>query len=396
MTLIALRMLVGDTVKWLGVVLGVFFCTFLITHLLSMLFAMFDRTYATISDIPQADIWVMDPATEWVDEPAGLSDTALDRVRGVEGVAWATPLVTVPLRTRLLTGQSRSVLVIGIDDASLVGAPEHLAQGSIDSLRSADAVIVDEASANGLLRIALEPPPRRPGWDVPDFTVPTRPLRVGDEMLINDHRAIVVGVAKLTTRFLSRAVAYTTYTNALKLAPPQRNLTSFVLVKAADGRDPRAVAARIAAATGLRARTARDFSQDTVDYVVKTSGVLGRIIFMVGVGVVVGICVSGLLLFLFTAENARYYATLKALGAGDRQVALMVVVQAALSGVMGYGLGVGFSSLLSRIIVSSAMPYRLTWFTLGFTALAVLVVSTFSAVLSSIKVMRVEPAMVFK
>jgi hypothetical protein len=70
-------MLIMDRTKWLGVVLGVLLATFLITHLLSMFTGMMARTYATVSDIPYADIWVMDPAVEYVDEPAGLPDTAL-------------------------------------------------------------------------------------------------------------------------------------------------------------------------------------------------------------------------------------------------------------------------------------------------------------------------------
>lgn len=396
MTLIALRMLVGDTVKWLGVVLGVFFCTFLITHLMSMLFAMFDRTYATISDIPQADIWVMDPATEWVDEPAGLPATALDRVKSIPGVEWATPLITISMRTRLLNGQFRSVLVIGVDDATLIGAPRDMAAGSVQALRGSDAVIVDTASARGQLRLPVRPHEQRPGWETPDFSGEMRPLEVGDELLLNDHRAVVVGLAELGTRFLSRPVAYTTYSTALKMAPPQRNLLSYVLVKSAPGEDTAAVARRIERASGLRARTSREFSQDTVDYVVNTSGVMGRITFMVGIGVVVGTCVSGLLLFLFTAENAKYYATLMALGASSRTIVMMVLAQAIVSGVMGYGLGVGVSSLMGRVVVTSAMPYRLTFFTLGFTAITVTFVTALSAALSAFKVVRLEPAMVFK
>jgi putative ABC transport system permease protein len=111
---IAIRMLMGDLIKWMGVVLGVFFCTFLITHLLSMFNAMLERTYATISDIPQADVWVMDPSTEYVDETSGMPPTALDRVRGVSGVEWASPLIQNSVRARLPHGLFRAVTIIGV------------------------------------------------------------------------------------------------------------------------------------------------------------------------------------------------------------------------------------------------------------------------------------------
>ena len=101
MLLVALKMLVGDRTKWFGVVLGSFLCTFLITHMLSMFTGMMRRTYALVTDIPQADVWVMDPAVQYVDEPIAMSDNALLQVRGVDGVGWATPLFTGTLPVRM-------------------------------------------------------------------------------------------------------------------------------------------------------------------------------------------------------------------------------------------------------------------------------------------------------
>src|SRR5262245_13812255 len=225
---LALRMLLGDTIKSLGVVLGVFFCTFLITHMLSMFSGMLQRTYAQVSDIPQADVWVMDPSTEYVDETAGLPSTALDRVRSVEGVAWAMPLMTGSLRARLPNGQFRAVAIVGVDDATLMGAPQNVVGATVDALRQADAAIVDAEGADVLLRLPLVAPERHPGWNMPDFSGPTRPLAIGDELLVNDHRLVVVGIADLGPRFLARPVIYVTYTHALAITPAQRNLLSYV------------------------------------------------------------------------------------------------------------------------------------------------------------------------
>lgn len=392
---LAIRMLTGDLVKWLGVILGVFFCTFLITHLLSMFEAMLQRTYATISDIPQADVWVMDPSTEYVDETAGLPPTALDRVKSVPGVAWAVPLLTNGVRARLPNGLFRPVTIVGVDDATLIGAPTKVRGAGAESLRVWDSVIVDSDSAKNLLRMPLEAQERTPGWNLPDFSRPTRPLEVGDELLLNDHQLRVIGIADLGPRFLSRAIAYTTYTRALSIVPPQRNTLSYVLVGVAPGDDAHAIAARIQDETGLRARTKVEFSAATRRYFVEVSGVVSRIGFMVGIGVIVGACVSGLLLFLFTNENAKFYATFKALGAGNRTIVGMVAAQALVSGVVGFGLGVGTSSLIGNLVKNPAMPYTLTWSTMAFTAVTVVVVTTFSAALSALKVIGLDPGRVF-
>ncbi len=392
---LAVRMLIGEPARWMGVVLGVFFCTFLITHLLSMFSGMMERSYALVTDIPEADIWVMDPAVEYVDEPFGLPATAMERVRGVEGVAWAVPLYTGSQRARMMSGALRPILIIGVDDATLVGAPRLLLDGNLADLRLNDGVIVDEQSANGLLRVPLHPQERLAGWQAPQLTGPTRPLAVGDEMLVNDRRLQIVGVARLTPRFMSRPVVYTTYSRAVDISPRQRNLLSFVLVKCAQGSDAAGVARDIAARTGLRARTHEEFAGDTYWYYVRTTGVVARMGLMVGIGVSVGVSVSSLLLYLFTIDNERYYATFKALGATNGRIAGMIVVQAMVCGTTGYGLGVGVSSVAGTFIKVDAMPYVLTVWTLLFTAAAVLVVCAVSAVLSAMRVFRLDPASVF-
>ncbi len=393
---IAIQMLFGDAAKLLGVVLGVMFCTFLTTHLLAMFAGMMERSFALVADIPEADIWVMDPAVEYCDEPAGLPSTALRRVQSVRGVRWAVPLYTGTLRARLPSGQVRAVLLIGVDDATLVGAPATMVKGSVESLRAADTVIVDTEGARTLLRMPVEPRLKNPGWNIPDFTVPTRPLEVGDELLVNDHRLKVVGEAELGTRLISKPVLYTTYTRALSIAPSERNLLSFVLVKAAPGDDHHALALRIQERTGLRARTRLEFETDTFWYFVRTTGVVGRIAFMVTLAVVVGGLVSGLLLYLFTSDNLRYYATLKALGATDRTIVRMVSVQAAVCGALGYGLGLGLSTTLSHMMSTKVMPYLLMWPTLGLSAITVLFVCAAAALLSTRAVLRLEPGLVFR
>ncbi len=393
---IALRMLVGDVVKSLGVVMGVFLSTFLVTHMLAMFTGMLQRTYSLLTDMPQADVWVMDPAVEYADEVTGMPATSLERVRGVEGVAWAVPLYTGTLRTRLPSGVFRAVQVIGLDDATLMGGPTKLSEGRLEDLRRADAVIVDRAAAEKQLRMPVRAIEHVHGRMPDPHGVETRPLAVGDELLINDHRVVVVGLAELSERFLTRVTLYTTYTRAMSLAPRERNLLSYVLVKSAEGHSASEVAARVQAATGLRARPRDEFARVTLDYFVRETGVVTRIAFMVIIGVIVGFCVTGLLLFLFTTENLRYYATFKALGASNAKLLSMIAVQAAACGVIGYGLGIGASCIVGMVTPASTMPFLLVWKTMAGVGAGVLGVCVASAALSGRLILRIEPATVFK
>ncbi len=393
---VAIQMLFGDATKCLGVVLGIFLSTFLISHMLGMFNGMMQRTYGMVTDVPLADVWVMDPSVEYVDGPAGLPPTAIDRVRGVAGVEWAVPMISMSLPIRLPGGALRSGLVLGLDDATFIGAPAKMINGRIEDVRALDSVIVDTISATGQLKTPINPDLHR----LPDRSspqdAPTRDLRLGDEFYVNDHRLVVSGLAKLGPQFLSRPMLFMPYSRVLQIAPPQRNLPQFVLVHAKSGIDPTALARAINDATGLRARTSKQFCDDTYWYYVRTTGVVDRIAFMVSVGVVVGVSVSALLLYVFTAENAWAYALLSAMGAPRRTITAMVVVQALTCGALGYGLGIGASCALGKYSPTDTLPYLALWQTLVGAGGAVLAICVIASVLSLRTVFKVEPASVFQ
>ena len=89
---IAIKMLVGDRAKFLGIVLGLTFAALLITQQGSIFCGLMLRTCGQITDITGADLWVMDPAVRYIDDVKPMLENNLYRVRGVEGVRWAVPL----------------------------------------------------------------------------------------------------------------------------------------------------------------------------------------------------------------------------------------------------------------------------------------------------------------
>ena len=74
----------------------------------------------------------MDAETQYVDEVKALTDQDLFRIRGVEGVEWAVPLYKGLSRAKGPDGKFRAVILMGLDDASLVGAPRDMALGTLN------------------------------------------------------------------------------------------------------------------------------------------------------------------------------------------------------------------------------------------------------------------------
>src|SRR5512137_734494 len=231
---IAIKMLVGDRGKYLGIVMGLTFASLLITQQSSIFTGLMTRTYSFIGDLSQPDIWAMDPKVQYIDDSKPMQDTELFRIRGVKGVEWAVPLYKGLLKARLESGTFQVCNVLGIDDATLIGGPPQMLQGNLSDLRQQDAIIVNDVGAN--TRLAKRP--SRPGEK-------PVPLRVGDTLEINDRRAVVVGICRVTRTFQSQPVIYTTYSRATSFAPQERKLLSFILVKAEPGEPPKAVAERI-------------------------------------------------------------------------------------------------------------------------------------------------------
>ena len=91
MNYIALKMLMGDRGKYLGIVMGLTFASLIMTQQPAIFVGLMMRSYSFITDVGLPDIWVMDPKVQFVDDVKPLQDMKLFRVRGIEGVDWAMP-----------------------------------------------------------------------------------------------------------------------------------------------------------------------------------------------------------------------------------------------------------------------------------------------------------------
>jgi len=222
------------------------------------------------------------------------------------------------------------------------------------------------------------------------------PLKVGDLLELNDHRAIVVGIAKTTRTFQSQPVVYTTYSRAKNMAPRERKLLSFILVKAKPGVDPKDLTRTIESHTGLAAYTQKGFQDLTYNYYMKNTGIPINFGISVALGFLVGAAIAGQTFYSFTLENLRQFAVLKAMGAGNGTLLMMILLQAFIVGIIGYGLGVGLTSVFGWAMRNTILSFRFPWQLLLFSGVGVMLICLMAAGISIRKVMTLEPAMVFK
>ena len=385
MNWLALKMLTGDRSKYLGLIFGVTFAALLMSQQLSIFVGIMKRTGSQILDVRDADIWVMDNKVRYIDEVPGMPDTELQRVQGVPGVAWAVRMYKGQVRARMPDGNFRSVILFGLDDATLVGAPQEMLAGNVGDLRNPDAVIVDKAGYEYL-------------WPDDVAAIKTEGYKLGKVFEMNDHRCVLVGVCKVSPPFTTLPVLYTAYSQTTWYVPRERDTMSFVLVKPDPGLDPHEVCRRIEQQTGRMALTQDQFFWKTIVYFMTSTGIPVNFGITIFLGFFVGVAIAGQTFYLFTVENLRHFGSLKAMGLSNVRVVGMILLQALIVGAIGYALGVGLTSLyfLATNQRTQLAGLNMPWEVMAGTGAAVLVIVVMASLVSIRKVLVLEPAVVFR
>lgn len=370
---VAWRMLVGDRSKYLSLVIGLSFAVLLITQQASIFIGLMSRTYGMVTDMPAAKVWVMDPGVQYPDDLKPLKESDLLRVRDVPGVDWAVPLFKSSGRARSIEKNDfQTVMIFGLDPVTLIGLPKLLA-GRAEDLLDVDAVFVDDAGAERL------------------------GVKLGDTLELNDHRARVRGIMETQRTFASLPLVYTTLPRATQFAPRERHMLTFVLCAPKPGLADEELARRIARDTGLGAFTSWEFSRRTLEYYTRHTGITINFGTTVFLGFLVGLAVAAQTFYTFTIENMKHFGALKAMGATNGVLVRMILLQASVTGCIGYGFGVGGATIFGHFSrhqkqLAFKMPPELLVASFALMLLLVAVAS----LISIRQVVKVEPAIVFR
>ncbi|MBL8999538.1 MAG: FtsX-like permease family protein [Phycisphaerae bacterium] len=373
MSFIALKILFGDRTKYITLVLGLAFAALLMNQQGAIFLGLCFQATGPLQNVSQADLWVTDPGTQWVAEYRPLSDEKLSRVRSAPGVAWAEPMFNAWAVAELKDGTFKRCQILGLPRSTLVGRPPEMVEGRLEDLWIPDAIIVEELSAKLM------------------------DVKVGDVLKINDRRALVVGTCRAKRGFESNAIMYSTFDNAVRFTPTGRERISYILVKLREGADLERVRGAINSLGDVVALTRREFQERSIRFIIIATGIGVNFGITIALGFVVGLLLSASIFYQFTIENLRHFAVLKALGATAPGLVGMVLLQAAIVGCVGFGIGAGAAgifTLISRSVQSELSAY-FPWQLLAGSFIATLLTIGLGSLLSIRRVLRVSPGVVF-
>jgi putative ABC transport system permease protein len=372
---LAYRLLVSDRGKYTALLVGTTFSVFLIVQMTSTFAGILTKASATVINIG-AKMWVMDPAaTKTVFGSIPMPDYVLDAVRSINGVKYAVPLYVGSALLKLHDGTYQSVTVIGLDDTSLLGRPE-LIQGSID----------DIFAENGFVAVKDE--------EFPKLENPT----IGSEFELNDHRGVIVGIAKVPTGALfGTPTLYTTYNRAIQYIPSMRFTISYILAQPKSDADIPYIKQQVAR-LGYLAMTNQEFQTGISDYLKYQTSIGTNTLLMTVISFLVGLSISGQTFYTFIIENLVHFGALKAMGAKGRELVYVILFQAGFTALVGYGLGIGLATLLITAAKLRLPEYssRVTYTNLGLAFLLVLIIASLSGYAGVRRVLKIEPFDIFR
>jgi len=371
---IALKLLVNDRSKFIALLVGITFAVFLMIMMMSMFSGILARSSSSVYNVG-AKIWVMDPAVNNATSSIPMPDYVLSNARSIDGVKYAVPIYFGNALVKLKSGAYQAVSVVGLDDATLYGRPE-LIEGKIQDIYAENAFfVVKDAEFK-----KLESP------------------TVGTEFEINDHRGLVVGVAKVTSSGLfGIPTVYTTYNRAITYIPSMRFTTSYILIEPKHDTDIPFIQQQIKK-LGYQALTRDQFVQKISDFYTYQTGMGMNVLMMTAISFIVGLSISGQTFYTFILENLERFGALKAIGAKGHELIAMILFQASFTALLGYGLGVGLASGL-MILAKLRLPSyaaQVTYTNLTFAFFMVLIMAGVSSYIGVRKVLQIQPFDIFR
>jgi putative ABC transport system permease protein len=328
---------------------------------------------AAMLDQSRGDLWVVPLGTKSFDDPSLLIGHEKYAVLSTPGVADAEELVVGFAAWRKPKGGTTAVLLVGSDHENGTLKPWNITGGSLQDLEAPFSVAVDDTYFADL------------GVD-----------KLGDTAEINNTRVRIGAVTHGIRSFTTLPYVFTSLQRARSLLDAAGNQASYALVRMTPGADAEAVRADLTARLQDReVLTQGEFRKRSVDYWLFQTGAGSALIAGAALGMIVGIVIVAQTLYSSTKDHLNEFATLRALGASAGYIHKVILIQALLSALLGYGVGMVLSLLVIwaskdttlLIVMTPGLAVLLFALTIGMCVIA--------AISAIFKVTRIDPAGVF-
>jgi putative ABC transport system permease protein len=370
---LAFRNLFHDRVRLAVTLIGILFSIVLVAVQLGLYLGARGMIIATI-DRAEGDLWIMAYGTKNFEEAQPIRARERYIARSTPGIESAIPLVTAFTDWRKPSGGSTLIVVVGADPENGALTPWNMVEGDVTGLGVRDAVIVDKTY---LAELGVK--------------------QVGDTAQVGASRVRVTGLTEGIRSFTVTPFVFTTLNRARQLIDMPADNITYVLSKLSPGADLEQVRADLKSrlSADVEVLTRAEFRQRSLNHWLFATGAGVALIGGAVLGLIVGTVIVAQTLYSSTKDHLPEFATLRALGSSSGYINKVILMQAGLSALLGYVLGMAIALLIVYLSEHTALPIIMSP---GLAALLfglTLAMCSISALSAIGKVMRIDPAMVF-
>jgi putative ABC transport system permease protein len=369
---LASRNLFHDRLRFVATIVGIIFSIVLVTVQMG-LYVGFRRMVTTMVDHSPAELWIMPTGTKCFEDPSLLDDRQRFRALGVNGVAEAAPLVIGYAQWRLPSGTTTPVFIVGSELRGLGLHPWNLVAGSADDLSIPGAVAIDQSYFE---RLGVS--------------------GAGDTAEIRDQKVQVMAVTKGIRSFTTTPFVFTDVDRARAYTGMSPNKASYLLVRLLRDADADKVRTELRASLpDVEVLTANEFRNRSRSFWLFGTGAGAALFAGALLGFIVGTIIVAQTLYSSTKDHLNEFATLRAIGSSSNYIYTVIIWQALLNAVIGFAGAAAIGAIVVRMTAESALPIVMTpalTFALFLLTVAMCVGSAIAAI---VKVMRIDPTLVF-
>jgi putative ABC transport system permease protein len=369
---LAYRNLFHDRLSLLVTLVGIIFSVVLVAVQCGLYLGS-ERMIAAMLDQSRGDLWVVPLGTKSFDDPSLLTGREKYAVLSTPGVESVEDLVVGFAKWRKPSGGSTTVLLVGSDWTTGGLAPWNISEGSLEALAAPNTVAVDDTYFTDLGVSGL-----------------------GEPAEVNGTRVTIAALTHGIRSFTTLPYIFTTVQRAQSMLYAAPEQSSYTLVRLAPDADAEAVRADLTARLPeTEVLTRAEFRKRSLDYWLFQTGAGSALIAGALLGVIVGVVIVAQTLYASTKDHLNEFATLRALGASAGYIHQVILLQAIISALVGYVVGLLLSLGLIWATKETTLQIVMTPGLAASLFALTIAMCTIAAISAILKVTRIDPAGVF-
>lgn len=375
---LAFRMLFQERGRLIITLVGIVFSTVLTLVEVGIYLGMMGNATSVVRHT-DADIWVLSQNVPNFDFSQPFPANRINRVRALEEVLWAEKIHVWFAFLKLADGRREQAQVIGFNPDNGIGGPWSMSVGSPRDVKGGNYVIMDESSRQRLGKLELGSM-----WEL---------------NLFREQSFKLVGLSREALSFTTIPVVFTSYNQLDQslMGTDFEGQTSFIVAKLKDPTRVEEVAKKLRAVLPDNdVYTKQGFIDRAVNYWTIQTG-MGMAFFLTAIlAVLIGGAIVGQTIYAGTIEHLRDYGTLKAMGAKNSDINLVILTQAIVNAVLGFTIGMIVTFVSRHAIVSAGVSMQLPLLLFVIVFAIVIATCIAAAYISVRKVKTLDPVMVFR